>query len=75
MENEIYYEVEKNIDVYGGIYFSEYSEAKEYYEREIEFCLGEIQSEIKCDDYEIFSSIQINRHEDGIVDVIEEYEI
>lgn len=74
---KIEYEVEKNIDKEGGVYFKTLNEAKRYFLEQIDFCKEQksINEKDRCDDFDLFDSIQINKIINGgeEIEVIKSY--
>lgn len=59
---KVEYEVETSNDLEGGVYFSNLEEAIKYYAKEIDFCVRQKKERTCDDDFEIFESIQVNKH-------------
>lgn len=72
-EIKIEYEVEKSTDAEGGVYFSTLEEAIKYYAKEIDFCVRQKKERTCDDDFEIFESIQVNKHTEYVDE--NEYEV
>lgn len=68
------YEVEKNTDLEGGVYFKNKEDAIKYYEEQILFCLQE-KKEQTCDDFVIFNHIQLNEHKADEITILKSKDI
>lgn len=64
MKKEIIeYEVERDIDSFGGKYFTKLEEAEKYFKEQISLCKEQKSLDKKdiCEDFEFFNFIQINK--------------